>query len=131
MTKTEIMRTESLEVLKGKSKTTTAVVAGLIHVYDTDGWAPAGADAGGPHAFPEVSVAAPGAGQSDVAMITEGTVMCQKAAGALAQGIFVKSDANSKAVAWTKGVDEPDEIVGYVVEAAANADTEVMIRISN
>jgi len=129
MTKTEIMQTSDMYVIKAKSKTTTAVTAKRFHVFDTSGWAQAGAGARGPHGVPVESVAAPASGQSDIEILLEGTCKVEKAAGALNQGTYVKSDANGKAVAWVGGVDELEIAAGVVVEDAANDDTEVMIKL--
>lgn len=129
MAKTEILRTTGLQVLKGLSKTTTAVTAKKCHVFNTDGWAIAGADAPGPHGYPVKTVAAPASGQSDVEMIVAGFVKVGKATGAaLNQGVYVKSDTNGDMVLWAI-TDEAEEIVGMVTETAASAADEVEIML--
>ena len=125
MTVGEIVRTGiTFLVLKGLSKTATAITKGTISIFDTDGWGPAGAAAVGPHGIPMETVAA-GAGQEVCAIMVAGNVNILKAAGvAYPQGTYVESDASGAAVAWTTVGTVKTEVVGLVTKSSEAADTE-------
>jgi hypothetical protein len=131
MTAGDVKRTSASPpyIIKGVTKTNTAITKGVIHHFDTDGWAPCGADGYGKHGVAMNTQAATAATQKEAQIMVEGTVMVSKAAGALKQGQPVKSNVDGKAVIAAFPADGYATIVGFVVEDAANADTEVMIAL--
>jgi len=131
MTKTEILSSWFV-VEPGKTKTTTAVTAEILHHFDTDGWEAAGSGGVGPYGVPVETVAAPGSGQADCSMILKGKVLLQKdTSTAMVAGQGVKSGAGSKCVLWVPGADAQKLRAGIVAKDAATADTHVEVWLND
>jgi len=116
-------------VLKGVTKTNTAISAGAVVFYDTDGWGPSGSDGVAPHGIALNTQTATSAVQKEAQVMVQGCVMAKKTAGAaLAQGQAVKCDGTSLVVV-VETTNNSQMVVGVVISAAASAATEVEILI--
>ena len=132
MTKGDIMTETGLVVIKGKSKTNTAIAKGDVVVLDTDGWAGVTSGTPGPFGVCLDDVAAVAGTQFDIRVAIRGRFEVTKPAGALIQGQPVKGDSTGAvelAVLTGMAPDELMLVVGTVIDDAANADTTVVIEL--
>jgi len=148
----DILQEFAFRKTKATLKTTTGCTKGDVLAYDTDGYAPVAYVPGaaipgtgiGPYFVGLQTVAAPGAGQSEVEALEEGVVEVNKVAGALAKGAWVVlSTTAGKVGAFTNAdvgaayaedtIQDAIEMiyrrVGRVHKAAAAGDTTVIIRL--
>ncbi|MGQ9543691.1 MAG: capsid cement protein [Candidatus Bathyarchaeia archaeon] len=145
----DICKEFGLKTAKYTLKTNTGVTKGDVLAYDTDGWAPADADAStgnkGPFTVALETVAAPGEGkQATCKVLEEGVVEVNKVTGAIAKGQWVALSTTAGKVEAYSVLDAPatyteaamqaelDKIerrVGRCEESAASNDTTVKIRL--
>ena len=131
-----------------KLKTTTGCTKGQVLAYDTDGYAPADADAAsaniGPFYVATKTVAAPASGQADAEVLEEGVIILDKVTGAIADGDWVGLSTTPGKVTSFSKPDAPgsyaeatmqaelDKIfkrIGRAYGAAATNDTTVKVRL--
>lgn len=145
----DIYKEFGMKVTKYVLKTNTGCVKGDVLAYDTDGWAPADADATsgnkGPFAVALETVTAPGAGKQAVCkVLEEGVVEVNKVTGAIVKGAWVALSTTVGKVKAYSALDAPatyteaamqaeldklEQRVGRCEESAGNDAATVKIRL--
>ncbi|MBS7651493.1 MAG: hypothetical protein QXK96_05875 [Candidatus Bathyarchaeia archaeon] len=145
----DIYKEFGMKVSRYILKTNTGCVKGDVLAYDTDGWAPADADATsgnkGPFAVALETVTAPGAGnQAACKVLEEGVVEVNKVTGAIVKGGWVALSTTPGKVKAYSALDAPatyteaamqaeldkiEQRVGRCEESAGNDAPTVKVRL--
>jgi len=98
----DIIRTVPFVVIKGVTKTNTAIEKGQLLAFDTDGWAPANNSHTGPFGVALNDQSAEAGVQKEAHVMLHGQVRIQKVTGAISQGQGIMPSAtDGKVTVWT------------------------------